>query len=54
MKGTVYPTDIDDYGRVDETYGARFDGDPPARICVAVSRLPKDVRIEMDAVAYLG
>ncbi|WP_136590848.1 Rid family detoxifying hydrolase [Salinigranum halophilum] len=54
VKVTVYLTDLDDYERVNEAYGARFDGDPPARVCVEVSRLPGDVRVEMDAVAYLG
>lgn len=53
VKVTVYLTDLDDYEQVNEAYGARFDGDPPARVCVEVSRLPGDVRIEMDAVAYL-
>ena len=54
VKATVYLADLDDYDRVNDAYGARFDGDPPARVCVEVSRLPGDVRVEMDAVAYLG
>ena len=54
VKVSVYLTDLDDYDRVNDAYGARFDGDPPARVCVEVSRLPGDVRVEMDAVAYLG
>jgi 2-iminobutanoate/2-iminopropanoate deaminase len=54
VKVTVYLTDLADYDRINEAYGARFDGDPPARICVEVSRLPGDVAVEMDAVAYLG
>ncbi|MFC6734279.1 MULTISPECIES: Rid family detoxifying hydrolase [unclassified Haladaptatus] len=54
VKITVYLTDLDDYERVNEAYGARFDGDPPARVCVEVSRLPGDVRVELDAIAYLG
>ncbi|WP_117595365.1 Rid family detoxifying hydrolase [Haloprofundus halophilus] len=54
VKVTVYLTDLDDYDRVNEAYGAKFSGDPPARVCVEVSRLPGDVRVEMDAVAYLG
>lgn len=54
VKITVYLTDLDDYDRVNEAYGARFAGDPPARVCVEVSRLPGDVRVELDAVAYLG
>lgn len=51
---TVYVTDLDDYERVNEAYGARFADVPPARVCVEVSRLPGDVRVEMGAVAYLG
>ncbi|QLG60527.1 Rid family detoxifying hydrolase [Halorarum salinum] len=54
VKVTVYLTDLDEYGAVNEAYGARFGDDPPARVCVEVSRLPDDVSVEMDAVAYLG
>jgi len=54
VKVTVYLTDLDDYDRVNETYGAKFPDGPPARVCVEVSRLPGDVRVELDAVAYLG
>lgn len=53
VKVTVYLTDLDDYEQVNDAYGTRFDGDPPARVCVEVSRLPGDVRVEMDAVASL-
>ncbi|SEO21912.1 reactive intermediate/imine deaminase [Halogranum amylolyticum] len=54
VKVTVYLTDLDDYDRVNEAYGEQFAEEPPARVCVEVSRLPDDVRVEMDAVAYLG
>ena len=54
VKVTVYLTDLDDYERVNEAYGAQFSEEPPARVCVEVSRLPDDVRVEMDAIAYLG
>ncbi|MFA9417700.1 Rid family detoxifying hydrolase [Natrinema sp. HArc-T2] len=54
VKVTVYLTDLADYDRVNDAYGARFGADPPARVCVEVSRLPADVRVEMDATAYLG
>ncbi|WP_267643402.1 Rid family detoxifying hydrolase [Haloarchaeobius amylolyticus] len=54
VKITVYVTDLDDYERVNEAYGARFGEVPPARVCVEVSRLPGDVRVEMDAIAHLG
>ncbi|WP_247002245.1 Rid family detoxifying hydrolase [Halosolutus gelatinilyticus] len=51
VKVTVYLTDLEDYEHVNEAYGARFGEDPPARVCVEVSRLPEDVRVEMDAIA---
>jgi len=54
VKVTVYLTDLADYDRVNDAYGARFDEDPPARVCVEVSRLPEDVCVELDATAYLG
>lgn len=54
VKVTVYLTDLEDYERVNEAYGARFGDEPPARVCVEVSRLPEDVRVEMDATAYVG
>ncbi|WP_096389245.1 Rid family detoxifying hydrolase [Halopenitus persicus] len=54
VKVTVYLTDLDDYQAVNEAYGAAFEGDPPARVCVEVSRLPDDVDVEMDAIASLG
>ena len=54
VKVTVYLTDLEDYEAVNEAYGAQFGDEPPARVCVEVSRLPEDVRVEMDAIAYLG
>ena len=54
VKVTVYLTDLEDYERVNEAYGNQFGDEPPARVCVEVSRLPEDVRVEMDATAYLG
>ena len=41
------------FGEVNEVYASFFDADPPARACVEVSRLPKDVQVEMDAIAFL-
>ncbi|MFA9502495.1 Rid family detoxifying hydrolase [Natrinema sp. H-ect1] len=54
IKVTVYLTDLEDYERVNAAYGARFGAEPPARVCVEVSRLPDDVRVELDATAYVG
>ena len=54
VKVTVYLADLDDYDRMNDAYEDRFSGDLPARVCVEVSRLPGDIHIEMDAVAYVG
>jgi len=52
-KVTVFLRDMNAFGEVNEVYAGFFDADPPARACVEVSRLPKDVQVEMDAVAFL-
>lgn len=50
-KFTIYITNMEDFKAVDETY-AKFLSTPyPARATVEVSKLPKGVRIEMDAIA---
>ncbi len=54
VKVTVYLTDLEDYERVNAAYGARVGENPPARVCVEVSRLPDDVRVELDAIAVVG
>ncbi|HAZ27596.1 TPA: reactive intermediate/imine deaminase [Candidatus Acetothermia bacterium] len=54
VKVTIYLADMRDFGTVNSVYAMFFDRDPPARACVEVARLPKDARIEIEAVAYLG
>lgn len=54
VKVTIYLTDMNDFGLVNEIYGQYFPENPPARVCVEVSRLPKDVKVEMDAVCWCG
>jgi 2-iminobutanoate/2-iminopropanoate deaminase len=54
VKTTIYLKNIADFGTVNEVYGGYFPSDPPARATVEVSRLPKDVTIEMDFVAWKG
>ena len=52
LKCTVFVKSMDDFALVNEVYARFFTGDsPPARACVEVSRLPKDVLVEIDCVA---
>lgn len=51
LRTTIYLADMDDYSTVNEIYGEFFDDNPPARACVEVSRLPKDVGVEIDMIA---
>ena len=53
VKTTCYLSDMDNFLAMNEVYGRFFGDDPPARATVEVSRLPKDVLIEIDAVAIL-
>lgn len=52
IKTTVFIKDINDFGKVNEMYSQFFKTDFPARSCVEVARLPKDVLIEIEAIAY--
>ncbi len=54
VKTTIYLKNMSDFPVVNEVYGGYFPSDPPARATVEVSRLPKDVWIEMDFVAWKG
>lgn len=54
VKTTIYLADMDDFAAVNEVYAGYFDTEPPARATVQVSRLPKDVLVEIDAIAWLG
>jgi 2-iminobutanoate/2-iminopropanoate deaminase len=53
IKTTVFIKDMNDFGKINAIYGTYFPTNPPARSCVEVARLPKDVSIEIEAVAYL-
>ena len=52
VQTTVYLMLMDDFSRVNEVYSRFFGENPPARAVVEVSRLPKDVAIEIEAIAY--
>lgn len=51
VKTTIYLRNIGDFAEVNEVYGGYFPSDPPARATVEVSRLPKDVSVEIDFIA---
>lgn len=53
VKTTIYLTDMNDFGTVNEIYASYFADNPPARATVEVSRLPKDVKVEIDAIAVI-
>ena len=52
VKTTIFLQSMDDFVAVNEIYGRYFGETPPARATVAVSGLPKGVRVEIEAVAY--
>lgn len=54
VKTTIYLKNMADFASVNEVYGGYFLSDPPARATVEVSRLPKDVAVEIDFVAWKG
>ncbi len=54
VRTTVFLTDLADFATVNEAYAGYFDDPAPARSTVQVSRLPRDARIEIDAIAILG
>ena len=51
IKTTVFIKNMDDFAKINEVYATFFEGDKPARSCVEVSRLPKDVLIEVEVIA---
>ena len=54
LKTTVFLKDMNDFAKVNAIYGQYFDeATAPARSCVEVARLPKDVLVEIDCVALL-
>ncbi len=51
IKTSVFIKDMNDFAKVNEIYATFFTGDYPARSCVEVARLPKDVLIEVEVIA---
>lgn len=52
VKTTVFIKEMNDFGKINEIYKNYFKEPFPARSCVEVARLPKDVLLEVEAVAY--
>lgn len=53
VRTTVFITDMDQFSAMNEVYARYIVDPPPARSTVQVARLPRDVRIEIDAIAML-
>ena len=51
VKTTVFIKEMNDFAAINEVYATFFEGAYPARSCVEVARLPKDVMLEIEAIA---
>jgi 2-iminobutanoate/2-iminopropanoate deaminase len=54
VKTTIFLTDLNDFARVNQIYGASFEGvSPPARATVQVAALPRGAKVEIEAIAVV-
>ncbi|HEX6246104.1 MAG TPA: RidA family protein [Polyangiales bacterium] len=54
VKTTIFLTDLNDFTRVNQIYGAAFEGvSPPARATVQVAALPRGAKVEIEAIAVV-
>ncbi|MED3866899.1 RidA family protein [Priestia megaterium] len=53
VKATVFIKDMNDFAALNEIYGDYFGDHKPARSCVEVARLPKDVLVEIEVIALV-
>jgi len=54
VKTTVFLADMNDFTAMNEVYGKYFAENPPARATVQAARLPKDAKVEIEAIAVTG
>jgi len=54
VKTTVFLADMDEFALMNEVYGRFFVTQPPARATVEAARLPRDARVEIEAIALVG
>ncbi|MDF2839443.1 MAG: putative endoribonuclease [Clostridia bacterium] len=53
IKTTVFIKDMNEFPKINEIYAEYFSSKQPARSCVEVARLPKDVLVEIEVIAYI-
>jgi 2-iminobutanoate/2-iminopropanoate deaminase len=53
VRATVFLVDLNEFAAMNEVYGRYFQKQPPARSTVQVSRLPREVRVEIDVIALV-
>jgi len=53
VKTTVFLADMDDFTAMNEVYGRFFGENPPARATVQAARLPRDAKVEIEAIAII-
>ena len=53
LRCTIFIKDMDDFAAINEVYAGFFQKPYPSRACVEVARLPKDVGVEIDAIAKI-
>lgn len=54
VKCSIFIKDMNQFTTINEAYGQYFKSNPPARECVEVARLPKDVNVEISCIAVKG
>ncbi len=54
VRTTIFLADLADFATVNATYGEYFQVAAPARVTVQAARLPRDARVEIDAIAIIG
>ena len=53
VKTTLFMKDMNEFAQINEVYAEYFGENKPARACVEVARLPKDVKVEIELIAVL-
>ena len=54
LKTTIFVKDMNDFAKVNEVYSRYFTVDPPARATVQAAKLPRDVMVEIEAIAAVS